>query len=278
MVSLKAGKYTNTSRIMQQVLCENDIRNLNLKTLNLNELGKAQLMRRIDSKYILPAQWANEFVARLIEHYYIIENKTLRMPQYVSEYFDTENFSMYLAHHNKRPKRFKIRLRHYMASGDLFLEVKNRTCSGETVKKRVEVHDHKLDKNLAGMFIEKTVPYRFDELKKTLYTSFNRITLVSFDFNERVTLDFNISLKSTILERTVNLSDICIVESKRDKYSSSSFLVNLLKRNGLRETSFSKYSIGCALLYNHLKANNFKPIINQLNKYVNGNLLADTTS
>lgn len=272
--NLKAEKFSNTSK-MTQLLSEKDIRNLNFKCIGLNDVGKAQFMRRIDSKYLVPAQWANEFLLRLQQHYYIVENRALLMPEYYSEYFDTNNLSMYLAHHNKRPKRYKVRVRHYLASGDTFLEVKIRTQSGETLKKRIEIQNNALNSLAVENFIKETVPYKLDELSKTLETIFNRITLVSFDFNERVTMDFNILLKNS--SQTVNLSSICLIESKRDKYHSSSHLINLLKHSGFRQTGFSKYSIGCALIYK-VKTNNFKPLIHQLNQYKNEHALVDASS
>ncbi|MEW5846647.1 MAG: polyphosphate polymerase domain-containing protein [Bacteroidota bacterium] len=274
LVNLKAEKYSNTSN-MTQPLNEIGIRSLNFKCIGLNDVGKAQFMRRIDSKYLIPVQRATEFLSSLKQHYYIVENNSLLMPEYFSEYFDTNDLSMYLAHHNKRPKRYKVRVRHYMASGDAFLEVKARTPSGETLKKRIEIHNNTLNSPAVDTFIKKTVPYRLDELTKTLETIFNRITLVSFDFNERVTMDFNILLKNS--SQTINLSSICVIESKRDKYHSSSHLINLLKHSGFRQNSFSKYSIGCALIYN-VKANNFKPLIHQLNQYKNESALVDASS
>lgn len=260
---------------MKPPLSEEDIRNLNFKRISLNDVGNAQFMRRIDSKYLVPVQWANELLLSLQQHYYVVENRSLLMPEYYSEYFDTNEFSMYIAHHNKRPKRYKVRVRHYKASGDVFLEVKTRTPLGETLKRRIEIQNNILNSPAVNTFIKKTVPYRLDELTQTLETIFNRITLVSFDFNERVTMDFNILLKNS--SQTVNLSSICVIESKRDKYYSSSRLIDQLKHQGYRQNGFSKYSIGCALLYN-LKTNNFKPLITRLNQYKNEHAMVDASS
>lgn len=255
---------------------ENDIKQIDFNYLNLCDVGKAQFMRRIDSKYLVQAEWAFEILSFLKQHYFIVENKEQLMPEYFSEYFDSSGFTMYLDHHNRRAKRYKVRLRHYKASGDVFLEVKTRMPSGETLKKRTEITNNSIDNPTVEAFVKKNIPFRFNELTRTLYTTFNRITLVSFDFNERVTMDFNIMLKNPT--HAVNLSNICVIESKRDKYNSSSFLIDHLKQYGYRQTGFSKYSIGCALLYNNLKSNNFKPIITHINKYKNENALVNTTS
>jgi len=254
---------------------ENDIKNLKFNYLNLSDVGKAQFMCRIDSKYLVPAEWAFEILSNLQHHYFIVENKSQIMPEYFSEYFDSHNFAMYLDHHNRRAKRYKVRLRHYRASGDVFLEVKTRTPSGETIKKRTEITNNSIDNPTVEAFVKKTIPYKFDELTKTLSTTFNRVTLISSDYNERVTMDFNILINNST--HVVNLKNICVIESKRDKYNSWSFLVNHLKQHGYRQTSFSKYSIGCALLYNNLKSNNFKPTISKINKYKNENALVVTS-
>jgi hypothetical protein len=55
---------------------------------------------------------------------------------YLTLYFDTESFDNYIAHHNGKRPRFKIRMRKYVSSGFSFLEVKekdNRTARSRSV-------------------------------------------------------------------------------------------------------------------------------------------------
>jgi len=42
-------------------------------------------MRRIDSKYLVQAEWAFEILSFLKQHYFIVENKAQLMPEYFSE-------------------------------------------------------------------------------------------------------------------------------------------------------------------------------------------------
>ncbi|QKG79734.1 polyphosphate polymerase domain-containing protein [Tenuifilum thalassicum] len=243
-----------------------------LKSINICTTGQVQFLKRVDSKFIISAKWAQD---KLIEHiknnYYIVENNSILFPLYTSIYYDTEKLDMYLQHHNNRPKRYKVRTREYHASGDFFLEVKFRNHAGETLKKRIQPNAEDITENILSNFIDNNTPYRFKTLQKVLETRFNRITLVSMLFNERVTLDFNISLKDIQNQKSILLNDICIVESKRDKYNKTSVIMDFLKQAGYRKRGFSKYAIGCALLNQHVKTNNFKPTINHLNKIRNEN-------
>lgn len=255
-------------------LIETEIKDIGIASISLSDVGNAQFMRRVDNKYIIPASEALELLTSIKEHYYIVENNGFLIPEYLSEYFDTQEMAMYLDHHNQRGKRYKIRIRQYTASGDTFLEIKLRIPSGETLKKRIELDNPSIHNPAVREFIESKSPYQADTLQKILITRFNRITLVATDYNERVTMDFNINLQSATKHSSVNIFDTCIVESKRNKYSPGSKISEFLKRKGYRSSGFSKYSIGCALLHDDIKKNNFKAIIHQLKKQYHENTLA----
>lgn len=259
---------------MYITLTETVIKDIGIASIGLSDVGDAQFMRRVDNKYIIPASEALELLTNIKEHYYIVENNGFLIPEYLSEYFDTQEMTMYLDHHNQRGKRYKIRIRQYAASGDTFLEVKLRIPSGETLKKRIELDNPSIHNPVVREFIESKSPYMADTLQKIMITRFNRITLVANGYNERVTMDFNINLQSATKHTSVNLFETCIVESKRNKYSPGSKISEFLKHKGYRSSGFSKYSIGCALLHDDLKKNNFKAIIHQLKKQYHENTLA----
>lgn len=253
---------------------ETAIKDIGIVSIGLREIGTAQFMRRVDNKFIVPAGEAMELLTSLKEHYYIVENNGFLTPEYISEYHDTQEMAMYLDHHNQRGKRYKIRIRQYAASGDTFLEIKLRIPSGETLKKRIKLDNSSINNPTVKEFIENKSPYQADTLQKILITRFNRVTLVAIDYNERVTMDFNIHLQCATKHSSVNLFDTCIIESKRNKYSPGSKITHLLKRKGYRSSRFSKYSIGCALIHDDIKKNNFKAIIHQLKKQYHENTLA----
>ena len=249
----------NHSNIKQQLEI------LNYKRISLEQAESAQLMNRIDSKYVLPLQKVLNILHNCKNHYNIVENNNQVLLNYFSEYYDTEDRLMYIDHHNRRPKRYKIRVRTYIASGDRFLEIKLKTPSGQTKKKRIAYIGNDGLKNEAIDFIDKYSPYHAENLIHTLTTQFYRITLVSKSYDERATLDINL-LISTPKGEKKKFNNISIIEVKRDKAKNNSFLTQLLKVNSIRPSRFSKYSVGTAFLYPSFKINTFKEILLQINK------------
>lgn len=245
----------------------------NFQRISLQDAEKAQLMQRVDSKYIIRFEVCKAILEKVNYSYFIVDNNGYVIPEYISDYYDTPDFNMYLDHQNKRPKRYKIRVRNYRATGDSFLEIKIKVPSGKTIKKRIEAHSTELNQASVAEFIASKSPYIVSNLIKTLETRFDRLTLVAKDYNERITFDFNLALKLPQTEEKELFEEICIVEVKRSRQKSNSEISLLLKGMGIRPNSFSKYSIGCALLYPNIKHNNFKKTILYLNKLKNEHAL-----
>jgi hypothetical protein len=178
---------------------------------------------------------------------------------------------MYLAHHNGKLNRFKIRFRKYVASNLCFLEIKYKLKGTRTIKHRTKIDRIETDlskKSLA--FIEKYTPFKENQLVPKIYTEFSRMTLVSKQLNERVTIDLNLSFKfnghSRQLDKTV------IIELKRDGNAGVSKLIDALNYFRIFPQGFSKYCIGRALVENDLKRNNFKERIIRINKINDGDI------
>jgi len=254
----------NTINSISQYITENSLREYGFSSIDLSDVEKAQFMRRIDSKYILPLTDLEQILYSAKGTYSIVENNGQLMPCYNSVYFDTPDLRLYLDHHNRRAKRYKIRTRHYLASNDIFLELKIRIPTGEILKNRLPLGNNDGNDAEINRFISSSCPISPSELTKTLATRFNRITLVSPGQNERVTIDFNLLLSDIQNNKNVIFNNLCIIETKRNKYSPSSMISEQFKRRGIRETSFSKYSVGIAILHGKIKCNNFKPIIHRL--------------
>lgn len=91
---------------------------------------------RVDRKYLLadeavselldakPELWASEAIA----------GRTIQ--RYETEYFDTPELTLFHAARLQRASRAKVRVRHYLDTGDTFLEVKSRNARGEITKVR----------------------------------------------------------------------------------------------------------------------------------------------
>lgn len=245
---------------------------LDFQRISLKQAQAAQFMNRVDSKYIATVEQVIEMLRHCSEHYYIVENNNLVILEYISDYFDTPDRMMYMAHQNRRSKRYKIRARTYKASGDQFLEIKMKTQTGETQKKRIAYTGLNSLTQETKAFITENTPFKADELTHTLITKFNRITLVSKTYDERATIDINLSI-STPEEIESNIGTLSVIEVKRSKQKTNSKLALYLKENQIRAMSFSKYSVGSALLIPELKKNSFKPILLKINKILNDTLL-----
>ena len=82
--------------------------------------------------------------------------------------------------------------------------------------------------------------------------------MVNRFLKERITIDFDLRFeneKDTIKDET---NHIVIAEVKQETLDRTSFFYKLMKENGIRPSSMSKYCIGTSLLNKYLKANRFK--------------------
>ena len=90
-----------------------------------------------------------------------------------------------------------------------------------------------------------------------LQNSFDRITLVNRAKTERLTIDIDLKFHNLITGREISLSNLAIVELKRDGLLPSPVL-DLLLQLRIMPMGFSKYCMGSALTNPDLKTNRFK--------------------
>ena len=96
---------------------------------------------------------------------------------------------------------------------------------------------------------------------------YKRIALANEAQAERLTLDFDLWYQDRRGCNNVKLPEFFIAELKQNKKSKQSPFYQLMSANNIFPISFSKYCIGCALLYkSSVKSNRFKPILSQLEK------------
>ena len=89
---------------------------------------------------------------------------------------------------------------------------------------------------------------------------------------ERITIDNAIHFSNENDDKT--LQKLVVIEIKKLKNNMDSAVNQLLKSNGIRPTSFSKYAIGSALMNPKLKYNRFKKQIILPKYYSQWNYLA----
>lgn len=244
---------------------------LMLPPITLKEMSGIKLMNRTDTKFVATLAQLVAFLSAVKGEYFIQEIDGNRIANYHTTYFDTDDYQMYCMHHAGRSVREKIRVRTYLDSDDTFLEVKNKNNHGRTKKKRINVEGvDTLDSERENVvpFLGKHAWYTIDEVSPVIENWFNRITLVNYGKTERLTIDFNLRFHHLKSDNRDKLVNVAIIELKRDGNVPSPAL-DLLRKNRIKRSGFSKYCIGSALTHKGLKRNNFKQRLTRIAKLEN---------
>lgn len=239
------------------------------RPISLSEMDEVAFLNRTDTKFLMPTYRLPELLKLAQADYQVLEIDYMRDFSYKTIYFDTDDFSLFKIHQTGKMNRYKIRHRTYEATGIAFLEIKFKSNKNRTLKWRINNYLHNGDLNEQGRgFLEDKLNLNTVELKPVLENHFNRITLVSNEYKERITLDFNLSFSNEAgVER--HLPYLGIVELKRDGFSNQSPFITLLRQFQIREGGVSKYCVGTALLYDLPNYNALKPKFLKLNKLKN---------
>jgi hypothetical protein len=130
-------------------------------------------------------------------------------------YFDTPALLFYQQHRRDKRSRFKVRKRLYNLTNTAFLEVKEKTNQGRTIKTRASTAN-----NIEGITIAERgeLGTAFDikntNLSSVLTVNYNRISLADFSTNQRLTIDTNLNFISGNNSCTIN--NWAVVEVKPD--------------------------------------------------------------
>ena len=233
-------------------------------SISLQEMNSVSLMNRMDVKFLFKKSQLPILLSKLISNYNLlkIENKIIQ--DYKSLYFDTHNRSFYMAHHNRRVNRNKVRFREYVGSDLIFLEIKLKNNKGKTIKKRMRVD--KIYKNLLpvhNVFIKNTINKDL-RLIAQHWINFKRITLVDKLKTERITIDLDLNYSND--SQSGSLDNIIIAEVKKDRSSQSSKFTYIAKKYHITPTRMSKYCISTINLNKDVKFNRFKSKLLLINK------------
>ena len=237
--------------------------------ISLAEMEDVALLNRTDTKFVMPVDSLLKALGRLPGFYRALEIEGRRLHHYQSLYFDSPEFITYQHHHNGRCNRYKVRFRRYLDSGLAFLEVKCRNNKNRTIKKRVRRHE--INDRLSAddkHFISGHYPYEVRSLAPSLWNNFHRITLVSTQRKERLTLDINLGFGDH--KAISGLPGIAIAEVKQEGFSMESDFIYQMRWQGIRPSGFSKYCIGTAIINPHLKRNRFKTKLLMVDKMMQG--------
>ena len=223
--------------------------------ITLEEMGKVKLMNRIDTKYVTTLKSLLQLL-KLARGEYMVQtiDGECNLPYYTL-YFDTDDYRMYADHQRGKKTRKKIRVRRYESTRQSFLEVKSKNNKGRTKKKRVQCNLEEVDTK--GDFIASHSPFHHSALRRCIENRFNRITLVNRSMTERLTIDTRLRFNNLTKPSRLCLTDIAIIELKRDGNIPSP-IVPMLTALRIKPSGFSKYCMGMALTDPTLRHNRFK--------------------
>jgi hypothetical protein len=234
-------------------------------SISLEDLDRVQLLNRKDTKFVFNQNKLLQLLDRLKPFYQILEIEGNRTFTYDNTYFDTDEFFFYTQHHNECRKRFKVRYRKYCETNKQYFEIKVKDNKNRTIKNRIR------STNRNGGFdeeekrlISETIGLSPQHLIPSLDIHFSRITLADNNFNERLTIDTNLSVKNGI--RSSIFGQLAVSEIKQKKYDPKSDFIQILRGLRIQEMRFSKYCMGMMHVHKDIRYNRFKPKLLRINK------------
>lgn len=242
-----------------------------LEPIGLNEIGDADLMNRLDQKYLILKDWIPELLRRCEEDYQILEVAGDRVTTYSNHFIDTPDLESFNQHVRGRKSRYKARIRSYGSNGLSFLEVKRKTVHGRTVKARISRSKESAwnapltDTEIR--FLNEHYGYSEGHMLQ-MRSTFNRLTLVSTALKERITIDTDLTFFQE--NETEGLGSIAIMEVKQERINRFSPILLALRSFRFstpplgRKTSLSKYIVGTLLLNRNLESRVYRSAMKRI--------------
>ncbi|MGB0368162.1 MAG: polyphosphate polymerase domain-containing protein [Flavobacteriales bacterium] len=236
------------------------------KPISLKEMDAVALMNRTDTKYLASKQEVLAVLDFLSDKYRVLQIADKRLFEYRTIYFDTSDKNLLYQHLRGKLNRVKVRAREYVGTTSRFFEVKHKSNKGNTIKSRIPKSDNlRVIEGKEAEFLSSVSELDAESLQPVVEINFKRITLVSLEYNERITFDFQLTFSGKKEPKTVE--DLVIVEMKRDASSAARTpIMKALKRQGIYPSSMSKYCLGMILMDETQRYNKYKPKLLKLNK------------
>ena len=232
----------------------------------LDQLGEANLLKRIDTKYVFPLNQLEQVLENMSRHYDMLEVEGSRLANYKTTYYDTQDLKLFHVHLSGKKNRYKLRKREYLESGISFLELKRKSNKGITNKTRIKLEgDEPLDSSYLENFLSEKITNPESTLKQALDVYCHRFTLVNRGEFERVTFDVHLAFEDRHGEKT-QLDNMVIAEVKKSPESPKSPIQKVFDEWRIKPRRISKYCMGVVLLLDDVKYNNYKPKLRALNK------------
>lgn len=235
--------------------------------ISLTEMKSVRLMNRVDTKFVTTMPRLLQLLALARGEYFAQDVDGVRNSAYTTLYYDTPGLDMYIMHHNGCLGRQKVRVREYLDSHLMFLEVKNKNNHRRTRKKRIAIEEFNIDGQAKCDFLQGLCWWDVDTLEPALRNWFTRITLVNKAMTERVTIDTGLRFHSFRSGIDTSLDQAVIIELKRDGNQPSPLLA-MLRELHIHPHGFSKYCMGTALSNPGVKQNRLKPKLHYVDRLI----------
>lgn len=243
----------------------------NFEPISLHEMEGVKLMERVDSKYVFPFSQLPGILNGMTSSYRLLSINDIRIHRYESLYYDTSDFQLFKKHQLGRLNRWKFRFRKYVDSDGLtFFEIKFKNSKERTIKSRVKMSEiqSKIE-GKAGDFLQEVSPFKADMFEPKVWVNYSRMTFVNKFYQERLTIDTDIHFIKAVPDGNnaeARFPQMVIAEAKRDKASSVSEFIRMVRMGAIRESGISKYCFGVYNLFDSVRKNNFKPRVRFIHK------------
>ena len=246
----------------------------NFDKLTLTELNStASFLKRIDRKFLLTLSQFKEILWDLKKDFRVLEIDWKRMFKYDNVYMDSKDYKFYNDHQNRVNPRTKVRTRLYKDSNLAFFEYKHKQ-DWVTQKYRYSfpVEEHwkmTIGKKRFFEWVWQSLHTweKIPHLTPAIRTTYDRITLVSKNWEERLTIDFNIKTKNLRRKngKVVELKNLVIIESKTLK--KDAIAISIMKQHFInRAKACSKYSLWVVYAWLAEKYDHFKNTMEEIKK------------
>lgn len=223
----------------------------NFWTITLSELNAtASYLKRMDRKFLLNCDQFSKLLEDLKKDFVVLEIKGRKIFSYDNIYMDTPDYLFYNQHQERKKSRTKVRTRYYIDSNLAFFEYKQKT-KWITSKYRYEFpsEEHGFMTKWKTRFFEWVWQSMYEnekvpKISPSIKTTYKRITLVSKDGSERLTVDFDIKANDLRDSKSseVDLKNLVIVESK--SLDTNCTGIQIMKNHNFKKAkSCSKYSL-----------------------------------
>lgn len=221
-----------------------------MESIGLAELiDRAALQTRVDRKYVVPVAELPPLLSQLSPYARVLDIDGERSFRYESVYFDTPRLASYHCAAYRRRRRFKVRTRTYLDSGDCWLEVKINGARDSITKHRLPYQPQdrgcvRPGRDFVDEILAREAISPGGDFDATLVTTYRRSTLLLPASASRVTIDTGLSWQAG--QTTLSLPDVAVVETKTSSATSS--VDRMLWQRGIRPIRISKYATGLAAL------------------------------